>query len=105
MRAISTVLLLLSAGALITFPFAYHFTSGGLWRYSQVGRSLMSFMGVLGLVMLLAVGSVVSRALGNGPLPPWVGVAVWSAIAFVSWRQVWVLFKVRRRKPHLEAPE
>lgn len=96
-----TVLILLSAAALIAFPIAYHFTSGGLWRYSSVGRSLMQFMGVLGCVMLLSVGTLVSRALGYGRLPDWVGIPVWGAIAFVSWRQVWMLFKVRRRGKHL----
>lgn len=99
MMLLRTALVLLSAAALITFPIAYHFTSGGLWRYSQVGRSLMWFMGVLAGVMLLTVATIVSRALGHGRLPDWLGTPVWAAIAFVAWRQVWMLFKVRRRKP------
>lgn len=94
MRTLGTILMLVSALALFTFPVAYHFTSAGLWRYSPVGKALMSFMGVLAGVMVLAVWAV-----AFGPLPAVTRVIVWGAISFVAWRQVWILFVVRRREP------
>lgn len=92
MRLAGTILMLTAALALLTFPIAYHFTSGGLWRYSRVGRSLMAFMGVLAAVMILAVWTVLF-----GPLPAFMRVMTWAFISFVSWQQVWVLFNVRNR--------
>lgn len=93
MRLLGTILMLAAALALFTFPIAYHCTSGGLWQYSRVGRALMWFMGVLAAVMVLAVLSLLFH-----PLPPIVRVLTWGAVAFVAWRQVWVLFKVRNRR-------
>jgi uncharacterized membrane protein HdeD (DUF308 family) len=86
--------MLSAALALFVFPPAYHYTSSGLWRYSRVGRALMAFMGVLAAVMVLAVTSLIVH-----PLPQVVRVITWAAISFVSWRQVWMLFRVRNRDP------
>ena len=92
MRLLGNVLLFVSALGFLAFPIVLHVTSGGLWRFTPVGKALMQFMGVLAGVMVLAVWSLLS-----GPLPALVRVIVWGAIAFVTWRQVYIVVKVRRR--------
>lgn len=92
MRVLGTTLMFTAALALYVFPLAYHFTSGGEWRRSEVGRALMAFMGTLALVMVLAVWARIF-----GPLPEFARVVVWGLISVVAWRQVWLLFAVRRR--------
>lgn len=86
-----SVMFLLSAAGLVFFPIAYHFTSSGLWRYSRAGRALMAFMGVLAMVMVLGLWSLIF-----GPLPQ-LRAVVWTAVAAVTWWQVWTLFAVRLR--------
>ncbi len=92
MRLLGNVLMLSAALALFVFPPAYHFTSGGLWRYSPAGRALMAFMGALDAVMILAVANLIFA-----PLPEFVRPLVWAAVAFVAWWQVRTLFVMRRR--------
>lgn len=93
MRLLGNVLLFVAALGFFAFPVVYHITSGGLWRFSPVGKALMQFMGVLAGVMVLAVWSLLF-----GPLPALSRVIVWGAISVVTWRQVWLLIKVRNRK-------
>lgn len=90
MKSLGDVLMLSAALALFVFPPAYHFTSGGLWRYSRVGRGLMSFMVALDAVMVLAVLNLILD-----PLPEVVRPIVWLVVSFVAWRQVWLLFAKR----------
>ncbi|MGZ4521935.1 MAG: putative phage holin [Mycobacteriaceae bacterium] len=93
MRLLANTLLFIAALGFFAFPVTYHLTSGGLWRYSTVGKALMQFMAVLAGVMVLAVWSTL-----RGPLPELARVIVWGSICAVTWRQVGLLISVRRRK-------
>ena len=90
MRALGTALMLVAAAALMLFPPCYHLTTRGAWRRSAMGVHLMSFMGVLGLVMCFAVANVVFD------LPSWVRPLTWLLIAVVSWWRLILLFVVQR---------
>lgn len=91
MRALGNTLMLLAAMALILFPICYHLTTAGAWRKSPMGVHLMSFMGVLGMVMVFAVLNFVMD------LPSWVRPFVWLCIAAVSWWRLVLLFVVQYR--------
>lgn len=105
MYLLGTALLFVAAGALIAFPFLYHWQTRGAWRDDSVGVHLMFFMGALGLVMVFAVANAVGLILHPAPavcanaasvLPGWVRPLVWFLIASVSWWRVAVLFQVQR---------
>lgn len=91
MQTLGTALMFAAAAALIIFPPLYHRRTRGRWRKSTFGIHLMSFMGVLGMVMGLAV----LRVLGVD-LPAWVRPLVWLAIGVVSWWRVGVLIHETR---------
>ena len=80
MRLLGTTFLLIAAVAFIASPLLYHFRSAGKWRNTSAGWHFMSYMGVMGLVMFLAISAIFL-----GPLPAWVRPAVWFAIAVVAW--------------------
>lgn len=91
MRLLGNIFMLASAAALFSYPFIFHVTSGGLWRFSVAGRALMAFMGMLGAVMVLAVTNLLFD------LPSWFRPLIWIGIACASWWQVRTLFVVRSR--------
>ena len=93
MRSVGNVFLYLAAVALILFPPCYHFSTRGAWRRSAMGVHLMSFMGVLGLVMCFAMANALF-----GPLPTWVRPLVWALIAVVAWWRLILLFVVQRQE-------
>ena len=80
MRILGTAFVLIAAVAFIASPLLYHFGSRGKWRNTKAGWHFMAYMGVMGLVMLLAVSAIFL-----GPLPAWVRPLVWFAIATVAW--------------------
>lgn len=84
-----------AAAALILFPPCYHFATRGAWAKTVMGWHLMSFMGVLGVVMAFAVASAVW-----GPLPTFVRPLVWAAIAVVAWWRLILLFVVQHQDGH-----
>lgn len=92
MRTLGTFLMLTAAAALILFPPCYHLTTRGGWRRSVMGWHLMSFMGVLGLVMCFAVSNVVFE------LPSWIRPLVWLLIGIVSWWRLILLFVVQHNE-------
>lgn len=96
MTTLGNALMLWAGTALILFAPCYHFATGGRWKNSAMGVHLMSFMGVLGLVMLLAVGNLMAgHGVAQNPgLPPWVRPLVWLLIGGVSWWRLVLLFVV-----------
>lgn len=93
MRTLGTVLMFFAAIPLIAFSPLYHWRTNGGWRRSGMGVHLMSFMGVLGMVMCFAIASAVTggAASTNSTLPEWVRPFVWFSIGVVSWWRVGVL--------------
>ena len=87
-----TALMLFAAVALILFPPCYHLRTRGRWLRTPGGPHLMSFMGVLGVVMCFAVANVVFE------LPSWVRPLVWFLIGCVSWWRLGLLFTVANPK-------
>lgn len=96
MKTLGNALMLWAGLALILFPICYHFATSGRWRRSAMGVHLMSFMGVLGLVMTLAVGNLITGngSVQNSDLPPWVRPLVWLLVGGVSWWRLVLLFVV-----------
>ena len=92
MRDLGNVLLVVAAVALIAFPFCYHLTTRGAWARSMMGWHLMSFMGVLGVVMTFAVLNFVFT------LPTWVRPLTWALIGAVAWWRLVLLFVVQHRE-------
>lgn len=91
MKALSDFLLVVSAVALIAFPFAYHLITRGHWRDSVMGRHLMAFMAVLAFVMATALFAIAYD------LPEWVRTVRWLLVAVVSWWRLILLFVVQMR--------
>jgi len=100
-RTLGSVLLAVAAVALIAFPFCYHLTTRGSWRTSVMGWHLMSFMGVLGLVMTFAI---LNFAID---LPEWVRPLTWFLVGAVAWWRLVLLFVVQHRddKPPKRRPD
>lgn len=98
---LGSVLLLVAAVPLIGFPVLYHWQSKGGWRGSFLGRVLMVYAGVFGMVMCFAVANVVSAGLTTvstaSLLPIWVRPFIWLSVAYAAWLMVWALFKVQRQ--------
>jgi len=90
-RTLGNALLAIAATALIAFPFCYHLTTRGSWRKSVMGWHLMSFMGVLGLVMTFAILNFAIE------LPEWVRPLTWFLVGAVAWWRLILLFVVQHR--------
>lgn len=100
MKTLGDLLLLLAAGALIPFPLVYHSLTDGYWRRTAMGVHLMSFMGVLAVVMVFAVTNLfagyASTVSCTAPaLNPWVRPLVWFMVAVVSWWRLVILIQVQ----------
>ena len=91
MRTLGTVFMLVAAVAFVVSPVAYHVWSRGKWRNTPAGWHFMSYMGVMGLVMFLAIGAVLL-----GPLPAWVRPLVWLIIGVVAWWRLVLIFTETR---------
>lgn len=88
---LGTGMTLCAAAAFGTFVLWYARTA---WRDTPIGRHLMAFNGVLGIVILYALFAAFIEVPPAGRL--WVRLIAWSAVAAVGWRQVYVAIKTQR---------
>lgn len=91
MRYTGSVLIVVAALQAVEWLVAYHRTTGGAWRRTQMGRHLMAFMASIAAVLAVWSTAVVLDALGFD-LPTWFDVlrlAVFVSIPIVlAWRRV-----------------
>lgn len=87
MRQAGITLMMVAGVAFVLSPIVYHWRTRGAWLHSWMGRHLMSYMGVMGMVMVLAMWAVFF-----GPLPPWMRPLTWGCIALVAWWRLVLIF-------------
>lgn len=75
----------------VAFVVVYGFTSR--WRDSPIGRHFMAFTSVVSAFLTLAV---VARIAGRPDWIMYVAVPLYVLLAFLLWRQLWLLVKVQR---------
>lgn len=80
-----------AAGAFVTFVLWYARTS---WSDTPLGRHLMAFNMVLGIVIFYALFATLVEVPASIRL--WVRLIAWSAVAAVGWRQVYIAVKTQR---------
>lgn len=91
MRTLGNTLLTVAAVALIAFPFCYQLATRGAWRKTQMGWHLMSYNGVIALVVTFALLNIAL------PLPEWVRPLTWFLVGVVGWWRLVLLFVVQYR--------
>jgi hypothetical protein len=92
MTTLGSALLIFAAIPLVAFPFCYHLSTRGTWRKSVMGWHLMSFMAVLGVVMVFALLNL------EFTLPSWVRPFAWVLVAGVAWWRLILLFVIQHRE-------
>lgn len=70
MQAVGSALIVVSAVLAVAWCVTYHVVTGGHWRDSEMGWSLMTFCGVIAAVLTLSTVRLVAAHLGHGD-PVW----------------------------------
>lgn len=92
MHVLSNIALVIACLGALTFVVIYQLLAD--WRSSALGRNVMAFMGVCGILLLLAV-------LRN--FVPWIDdhrdglrLVCFSAVSVIIWWRVWLLIRAQR---------
>jgi hypothetical protein len=94
---VGNVLVALSAGFAVAFVALYHLSSP--WWRSEAGRHVMSFMGIIGAVLILTLIRIVAGAKVDAHWPwfTWLRVVVFAGVpGVIAWR-LWMLWRLQYR--------
>jgi hypothetical protein len=90
-RELANVALLVAALGCVAFVVAYHILAE--WRRTALGRNVMAFMAVAGI--LLTIG--VARAFFDlSHYLEWIRLGAYVMIAYIVWRRFYLLLKAQR---------
>lgn len=90
-RELANVALLIAALGCVAFVVAYQILAD--WRSTPLGRNIMAFMSVCGILLVIGV----TRAFFDlSHYIEWIRLAAYVLIAYIVWRRFFLLLKAQR---------